>query len=95
MNRTTKFEYIHINNKELNNSYHNRKQPILELCNSKFNSLYKNGKIYKVTFNDKSVYVGSTCEDLETRLKYHLSNKNNNVFKNKSKEFRKCRKCIY
>ena len=31
LSRTTKFEYIHINNKELNNKYFNRRQPVLEL----------------------------------------------------------------
>ena len=47
-----KLEYIHYNNKELNNQYCLRKAPVLELCNCRFNSLYKNGKIYKVTFNN-------------------------------------------
>ena len=81
----TKFEYIHLNNKELNNKYFNRKQPKLELINTKFNSLYKNGKIYKVTFDNEMVYVGSTCEELETRLKWHLSNNKSQVFKYKNK----------
>ena len=79
LSRTTKLEYIHLNNKELNNRYINREQPILELINSKFNSLYKNGKIYKVTFNNEMVYVGSTCEELETRIKWHLSNKQSGI----------------
>ena len=85
LSRTTKFEYIHLNNKEINNKYINRKQPILELINNKFNSLYKNGKIYKVTFDNEMVYVGSTCEELETRLKWHLSNNKIQVFKYKIK----------
>ena len=86
LSRTTKFEYIHVNNKELNNKYFNRKKPVLELTNSRFNSLYKNGEIYKVTFSDESVYIGSTCEDLQTRLKYHLSNEKSQVFKHKDKK---------
>ena len=86
LSRTTKFEYIHINNKELNNKYFNRRQPMLELVNAKFNSLYKNGKIYKVTFDNERIYVGSTCEELETRLKWHLSNNKSQVFKHKSKK---------
>lgn len=57
LSRTTKFEYVHLNNKEINNKYFNRKQPVLELINSKFNSLYKNGKIYKVTFDNEKIYV--------------------------------------
>ena len=58
LSRTTKFHYIRINNKEISNKYFNRRSPILELVNSKFNSLYKNGKIYKVSFNNGMVYVG-------------------------------------
>ena len=84
LSRTTKFEYIHLNDKETNNKYINRKQPILELVNSKFNSLYKNGKIYKVIFDNEMVYIGSTCEELETRLKWHLSNNKSQVFKYKN-----------
>ena len=81
----TKFEYLHINNKELNNKYFNRKQPKIELVNSRLNSLYRNGKIYKVTFDNEMIYVGSTCEELETRLKWHLSNNKSQVFKHKDK----------
>ena len=53
---------------------------------SKFNSSHKNGKIYKVTFNNGMVYVGSTCEDIETHLKWHISNKKSQVFKHKDKK---------
>ena len=85
LSRTTKFDYIHVNNRELNNKYFNRKSPLIELTNAKFNSLYSNGKIYKVTFSDKKIYVGSTCEELSTRLSWHLTNKNSQVYKNKDK----------
>ena len=30
----------------------------------------------KVTFNNGNVCIGSTCEELETRFKWNLSNKN-------------------
>ena len=30
LSRTTKLEYIHLNNKEVNNKYVNRRQPLLE-----------------------------------------------------------------
>ena len=83
LSRTTKLDHIHLNNKEINNKYFNKRQPILELVNSKFNSLYKNGKIYQVTFDNGLVYVGSTCEEVEIRLKWHLSNMKSQVFKNK------------
>ena len=85
LSRTTKFEYIHVNNKKFNNKYFNRKMPVLELTNSKFNSLYKNGNIYIVTFSDDSIYVGSTCKDLQTRLKYHLANNKSQVYKHEDK----------
>ena len=81
LSRTTKLEYIHLNNKELNRRYIERKQPRLELTNSKFNSLYKNGKIYKVTFSDNRIYVGSTCEELKTRFKWHMKNPKSQVYK--------------
>jgi len=83
LSRTTKIDYIHVNNKELNNKYFDRRKPVLELVNSKFNSLYKNGKIYIVTFDNEKVYIGSTCEELQARLKWHLSNNKSQVFKNK------------
>ena len=85
LSRTTKLEYIRLNNKEVNNKYVNRRQPLLELMNAKFNSLYKNGKIYKVTFDDGKIYVGSTCEELETRLSWHLTNPKSQVYKNRDK----------
>ena len=85
LSRTTNFDYIHINNKEINNKYFNKKQPVLELVNSRFNSLYKNGKIYKVSFDNGLIHVGSTCEELETHLKWHLSNNKSQVFKHKDK----------
>ena len=85
LSRTTKLEYIHLNNKEVNNKYVNRRQPLLELMNAKFISLYKNGKIYQVTFDDEKIYVGSTCEELETRLSWHLTNPQSQVYKNKNK----------
>ena len=84
LSRTTNFEYIHINNIELNHKYFDRRTPVLELMNAKLNSLYSNGKIYKVTFNDGKVYIGSTCEELETRFKWHLSNNKSQVFKNRN-----------
>ena len=86
LSRTTKLEYIKLNNKEINNKYFNRRRPTLEIVNSKCNSSYKNEKVYKVTFNNGMVYVGSTCEDIETRLKWHISNKKSQVFKHKDKK---------
>ena len=110
LSRTRKFEFIRLNFKELNNRYVTREQPTLELTNSKFNSLYKNGKIYKIMFDDGRLYVGSTREELNTRLKWHLSDKKSQVYKNRKdnpkieltvtspsadKNFRKCKKLLY
>ena len=64
LSRTTKFEYIHLNKTMLLKSYQNRKLPELELINAKHNSLFKNGKIYEVSFDNDMIYVGSTCEEL-------------------------------
>ena len=81
MSRTKKINYIYIiNQKELNNKYENRHQPDLELTNRRFK-----GKIYKVAFNNDLIYIGSKCEELETRFKWHLSNKSNHVLNHKNK----------
>jgi len=86
LSRTTRLDYIHLDNNKINNQYFIRRQPILELTNSKFNSLYKDGKIYLVTFSNEMKYIGSTCESLDIRLKWHLSNKSSQVFKYKNKK---------
>ena len=87
LSRTTKFEFLHLDNKTLNKNYYNRRMPTLELINSKFNSLYKNGKIYKITFNkNENIYIGSTCEELKTRLKWHISSKLSQIYKHKNDE---------
>ena len=84
LSRTTKLEYIHLNFKKLNNVYKERMQPLLELMNSRFNSLFKNGKVYKISFDNDKIYIGFTCEELETRLKWHLTNEKSQVFKFKN-----------
>ena len=38
-----------------------------------------------VPFNNGNVCIGSTCEELETRFKWNLSNKNSQVYKHKNK----------
>ena len=65
LSRTTKFEYIHLNNQKLNRKYVPRLQPKLELMNSHLHSDFLYGKIYEVTFeNSNKIYVGLTCEKL-------------------------------
>ena len=60
LSRTTKLEYIHLNNKKISGNYRERPQDQMIILNSYFNADYQNGKIYHVTFenNDKH-YVGS------------------------------------
>lgn len=50
VSRTTKFEYIHLDNSFLNKKFVVREQPKLELLNSHFSSDFIHGKIYEVTF---------------------------------------------
>ena len=64
-------------------SYYNGKLPELELINTKHNPLFKNGKIYEVSFDNELIYVGSTREALETRLSWHKTNKKSQVFRYK------------
>ena len=83
LSRTTKFEYIHLNKNEINSIYKIRQHPNLELINSRFNSQFNNGKIYEIKFDNDKIYIGSTCEELEKRLEWHLKNKNSQVYKNR------------
>ena len=82
LSRTTKLKYIHLNNRELCHLYYVREQPVDEISKMERDLKYNNGKIYKIEFTNGKVYVGSTCEDLKTRLKLHLSDKKSVVYKN-------------
>ena len=82
LSRTTKFEYIHLNNKQVNFRYYVREQPNEEISKMDGNLKYNTGKIYKITFTNGKVYIGSTCEDLKTRLRWHLADKKSVVYKN-------------
>ena len=75
-----KFEYIHMNFKEVKNRYFIRVQPRLELLKSKFSSMFKNTNIYIIMFDDGRVYLGLTFVELKMRLKWHLSNKKSQVY---------------
>ena len=84
LSRTTKLEHVNLDETVLLKSYHNRKLPDLELINAKHSLLFKNGKIYEVLLDNELIYVGSTCEELETRLKWHKNNNNSQVYKHKN-----------
>ena len=79
LSRTTQWSSIHLDESELLRGYTVRKQPELELVNSKHN---KNGKIYEITFSNELYYIGSTCES-RARLTGHKNNKKRQVFKHK------------
>lgn len=80
--RTTKLEYIHLDNKKKCKYYREQEQDKMIIINSYFNTDYQNGKIYHVTFekNDKH-YIGSTTQLLENRLDEHLLNPKSAVYK--------------
>ena len=59
LSRATKLEHIHLDVKKLNKRYHAEEYPPLRLFNANKNQ-YSNGKIYKATFNDGRIYMGST-----------------------------------
>ena len=82
LSRTTKLEYIHLNNKKICRNYRERPQDQMIILNSYFNADYQNGKIYHVTFenNDKH-YVGSTTRILEDRLDQHKLNPKRAIYK--------------
>ena len=72
LSRSTRLEYIRLENKE-----------VRVVCCDKVNkdpeqvsvgrSEYQHGNVYKVVFNDESVYIGSTCRTIEKQLANHAS----------------------
>ena len=82
LSRTTKLEYIHINNNQKCKYYREREQAKMIIINSYFNADYQNGKIYHITFekNNKH-YIGSTCQLLEDRLDEHILNQKSVIYK--------------
>lgn len=81
LSRTTKLEYIHLDNKSLCKRYLPHALPVMEILNSYFNSDYNRGKIYKITFkkNDRC-YIGSTCQELKDRLRERITNNKSAVY---------------
>ena len=67
LSRSTRLEYIRLDNKEVRGVYCdnvNKSQEQVSIGHSE----YQHGKVYKVVFNDGSVYIGSTCRTIEKRL---------------------------
>ena len=82
LSRTTKFKYIHAEN--LKTKYSQTKKNKHEI-KSIGHTEYKNGKIYKMEFEDGSIYIGLTIKTLEKRLKEQKSDTKGIVYKNKDK----------
>ena len=82
LRRTTKFEYIHVEDLEPKYTYIvNNKHEVQSTGNTE----YQNGKIYKIEFDDESIYIGSTIKTIKMRRKEHLSDTKSIVYKNKDK----------
>ena len=82
LSRTTKLEYIHLDNKKICRRYKEREQADMVIINSYFNDDYQNGKIYQVTFEKKDkIYVDCTTQLLEERLQEHKTIKSNAPYK--------------
>lgn len=81
ISRTRDYKFVHINKNEINDKY---VKPFnkLELVNSHFISLYKDGKIYEIVFPENDLhYIGQTCKSLEKRYIQHSQNKDCIVYK--------------
>ena len=52
LNRTKKYDFIHVNNENILDEYYERKLYKTEIVNSYFNSNYNNGKIYIIIFDN-------------------------------------------
>ena len=66
LSRTTKFKYIHAEN--LKSKYKYTVNNIQEVKSIGY-SEYQKGKIYKIEFDDESIYIGSTIKTLKMRQK--------------------------
>ena len=83
LSRTTKLDFIHLNNKDVKRRYHVKEQSKEEIAKTSSDLKYNSGKIYKIEFSNGEIYVGHTCDDLGTRLKWHLADKKSIVYKKK------------
>ena len=69
LSRTTKFEYIHAENlkSKYNYTIKNKHEVV-----STGHTEYQKGKIYKIQFEDGSIYIGSTIKTLEETKRTHF-----------------------
>ena len=72
LSRTTKFEIIHVENLQKIYTYSvENKHEVRSIGHTE----YKNGTIYKIEFDNNSIYIESTINTLKMRLKEHMSEK--------------------
>lgn len=72
LSRATKHEHIHIKGK-VKTFYSPQKYDSFAKEMKNLKNEFQDGKIYKIIVNDKVVYIGSTTQSLEDRLKEHLN----------------------
>lgn len=57
------------------------------MVDTRFNSAFQNGLIYKVTFEGSNkIYIGCTTQILEERLEQHKSDKKNACYRYRNKK---------
>ena len=83
MSRTTKFEYIHVENIQKIYTYSvENKHEVRSIGHTE----HQNVKIYKIEFDNNTIYIGSSINTLKMRLKEHMSDKKSIVYSNKDKD---------
>ena len=82
LSRTTKFDYIHLDNNKLKSEYECVKNNNILVMKPR-QTEFKDGKIYRIDFDNEDIYIGSTICSIEKRFEEHLNEKKSVVFKNK------------
>lgn len=81
LSRTTKLEYIHLDNNKIRSSYGQRIQNNISVLYSGIDTKYHNGKIFEVTFElNDNCFAGSTTQDLKKELDELISNQHSAIF---------------
>ena len=78
LSRTTKWEYVHLDCKNIAKYKYEIKQKKFKILKPLFNE-YRSCKIYRI-FDDSKVYIGMTCRELDKRLEEHKKDKKSLAF---------------
>ena len=82
LSRTTKLEYIHLDNNKIRSSYGQRQQNNTSILNLGIDTEYHNGKLYQITFqNNDKVYVGCRTQLLKDLLDEHKLDQKSAIYK--------------